>query len=446
MRRPRFLSNNDDFVPIEEQKSFNTGDVATGEGESPDRRTPKYKDSYSDDPSQPSGSSGQTFELSGIRKTSLNLSHAKGIAAHRETSADAKAYDKGLPVPADTADRPDPLYDRSVSKIDAGKSARTYAMRSTKNINKDESAPSDEKAVTFAQNDTTDFAQSDNETITKTKKRKNYPDSSDKKIALGTKSDKGDQKNKSSKKRKNRIVSLILALLAILCFALGIYFLVLPSIVHKNQDDAAKKLLEKLKEQEKSGDVGEVEITVKAGEVNAPGSFSPEYDVILQPGETLNPDSPAFTEEKFDRDAIIKIKTDTIMRIPKIDLEIAVAPNVRSSSLWVLPGHYPSSVKPGQKGVAAYFGHRMYGKGRHFNRLNEVEKGDIIEVQRKGKIYTYLVDAQRIIEPADLGKYVLEKTSKAKILLVTCHPIQTTGTPKYRIVVQGHLTDVRDVE
>ncbi len=241
--------------------------------------------------------------------------------------------------------------------------------------------------------------------------------------------------------KKKRIVSYILTGLAILCFALGIYFLVLPAIVHKNQDDAAKKLLDQLK-----ANKGEAEITVKAGDVNAPGSFSPEYDVILRPGEEYDPDRPTVTEEEFDRDAVITIKTDTIMRIPKIDLEIAVAPNVRASSLWVLPGHYPSSVQPGQKGVAAYFGHRMYGKGRHFNRLNEIEKGDTIEIQRKGKIYTYTVDVQRIINPIDLGKYVFEETSKTKIVLVTCHPIQTTGIPKYRIVVQGHLTDTRDVE
>jgi len=249
----------------------------------------------------------------------------------------------------------------------------------------------------------------------------------------------GIKMTKGSKKK--RIVTNALTILAILCFALGIYFLALPSIVHKNQDDAAQKLLEEVKKNPDGA-----EITVRAGDVNTPGSFSPGLDILVRPGEIPDPNRPTTTEETIDRDTVITIKTDTIMRIPKIDLEIAVAPNVKSSSLWVLPGHYPSSVHPGKKGVAAYFGHRMYGKGRHFNRLDEVEKGDTIEIQRKGKIYTYTVDAQRIIDPIDLGKYVFEETSKAKIVLVTCHPIQKTGVPKYRIVIQGHLTDTRDAE
>ncbi len=293
----------------------------------------------------------------------------------------------------------------------SGDAVRTYTMKPVKRIRDDESSISEERLAGYL-----------NEDDLKTKKR----------------TTKGG--------KKNRVVSYVLTFLAVVCFGLGIYFLVLPSIVHKNQDSAASELLEKLKEQENRGGEGEVEITVKVVDVNAPGSFSANYDVILRPGETMDPNEPTYTEEKIDRDAVVTIKTDTIMRIDKIGLEIAVAPNVRSSSLWVLPGHYPSSVKPGQKGVAAYFGHRMYGKGRHFNRLNEVEKGDIIEVQRKGKIYTYKVDANKIIDPIDLGQYVFEETNKAKIVLVTCHPIQTTGVPKYRIVVQGHLTNVRNVK
>ena len=55
----------------------------------------------------------------------------------------------------------------------------------------------------------------------------------------------GIKMTKGSKKK--RIVTNALTILAILCFALGIYFLALPSIVHKNQDDAAQKLLEEVK-------------------------------------------------------------------------------------------------------------------------------------------------------------------------------------------------------
>lgn len=240
----------------------------------------------------------------------------------------------------------------------------------------------------------------------------------------------------------SRAFSRVLIGLSLIFFALGIYYLVKPIIVHKNQDRIADDLLEKLKELDPDS-TEEVTIEVNVKDIHLPGSYSDEYDYILPPGEK----PPEETGEKPQKTpSVVTIRTDSIMRIPRIGLEIAVAPNVSASSLWVLPGHYPTSPQPGSIGVTSYFGHRMYGKGRHFNRLNEVGPGDSIQIQRQGMLYNYVIDTSDIVEPTELGKYVYERTSEARILLVTCHPIQTTGIPKYRIVVRGHLESTEPVQ
>lgn len=234
----------------------------------------------------------------------------------------------------------------------------------------------------------------------------------------------------------SRAFSGALIFLSVVFLALGIYFFVKPMIIHRNQDKIAQELLDRLKQQA-TNSTEEISIDVPAGDINLPGSYSDEYDYIYPPGVTHDPE--ATDPVQPDNPTIVTIRTDAIMRIPKINLEIAVAPDVNASSLWVLPGHYPSSPQPGSPGVAAYFGHRMYGKGRHFNRLNEVNPGDKIQVQRKGMLYTYVVETSDIIEPSALGRYVYESSPESRILLVTCHPIQTTGIPKYRIVIRGAL-------
>lgn len=254
--------------------------------------------------------------------------------------------------------------------------------------------------------------------------------------------------HKDDKRRANKtnlIVSRLLLGFAVVFLAVGIYLLVKPSVVHKKQDQIASEILEQLIDQ-KPEDTGHISIEVNVDDINIPGSYSDEYDVILPPGETAgssNETKPAATTHKPG--TVVTIKSDSIMRIAKINLEIPVAPDINATSLFVLPGHYPSSPQPGEIGVTSYFGHRMYGKGRHFNRLNEVTQGDTIKIQRKGMLYTYVVDSSDIVEPSELGRFIYESTDKSRIVLVTCHPKQVTGVPKYRIVVRGHLESAQPV-
>ena len=182
MRRPRFLSGKDDFVPIEEQRSLEADekefpDRPSSSGESP---TAQSNDGYSDDRVQASELSGQTFEHSGIRKASLNLSGTKDRAPQRETLGSAKNRDKVLSVPADTAGRADSRYDRSVPKKDIGYSARTYTMRPDERISKDESDTSGKRIVSDTQTDFRESYPPGQEMVTKKKNVKDDPKSASK--------------------------------------------------------------------------------------------------------------------------------------------------------------------------------------------------------------------------------------------------------------------------
>ncbi|HAS73195.1 MAG TPA: class C sortase [Clostridiales bacterium UBA8960] len=84
----------------------------------------------------------------------------------------------------------------------------------------------------------------------------------------------------------------------------------------------------------------------------------------------------------------------------------------------------------GNVGVAA---HRGRSYGLFFNRLDELENGDIIEVTANNKIYKYTVYKIHIVEPTDMS--VLYRNKKDKVLtLVTCDPIVN---PTHRLIVHA---------
>lgn len=236
---------------------------------------------------------------------------------------------------------------------------------------------------------------------------------------------------------KSRALSRILLGLSLVFFVAGIYFFVKPAIIHKNQEKVGKELLNLLENRE-PGNTGEVTLEVRVKDVYMPGSYDDGFDLILPPGAT-EPAAPETRPGSGTRPSTIVIKSDTVMIIPSINFESAMAPDVRESTLWVLPGHFPPSAQPGELGVAAYFGHRMIKKGLHFNRLNEIKVGDRIVIKRLGETYHYIVDDYRIVEPSEVGKYVYESTDTSRILLVTCDPVIAPRSTKQRILVGAYL-------
>ena len=88
-------------------------------------------------------------------------------------------------------------------------------------------------------------------------------------------------------------------------------------------------------------------------------------------------------------------------------------------------GHYVGTAMPGTEGNFAVAGHRTtYGKP--FNRVEELEVGDALEVQTEVATYTYRVTGWRIVKPEDV--WVLDdEPGRSTMTLTTCHPMYSNA-------------------
>ncbi|MBQ9605156.1 MAG: class D sortase [Firmicutes bacterium] len=125
-----------------------------------------------------------------------------------------------------------------------------------------------------------------------------------------------------------------------------------------------------------------------------------------------------------------------IMEIEKIDLVVTLAEGTDNKSITLSVGHFPGTAMPGQVGNFAVVGHRSYRYGAYFNRLDELENGDIVRIKTADGIFSYMVDSKMIVEPNDT--WVLEPSEAATMTLVTCTPIRTAT---HRLIIKGHLLE-----
>ena len=172
--------------------------------------------------------------------------------------------------------------------------------------------------------------------------------------------------------------------------------------------------------------------------------FSFFNEVIIAP--FIQPGRASATPIIIDPNAVSPSSTPEII-IPKINLEIPVDftqtsddENAIQNALENGVVHYPSTVKPGQTGNAAFFGHssnNIFNPGKYkfaFVLLHELVPGDTFYITYSGKIYVYKVFERLVVDPNDIG--VLDNISghTATATLITCDP---PGTVLHRLVVVG---------
>jgi sortase A len=122
-----------------------------------------------------------------------------------------------------------------------------------------------------------------------------------------------------------------------------------------------------------------------------------------------------------------------VIRIPKIGVDQAVVPGVGVADLRKGPGHYPQTPLPGEPGNAAIAGHRTT-YGAPFNRLDELEAGDEIEVATVAGSFVYRVEEKKVVKPTEVS--VLDPTPDPHLTLTTCHPKYSAAQ---RLVVVSRL-------
>ena len=148
----------------------------------------------------------------------------------------------------------------------------------------------------------------------------------------------------------------------------------------------------------------------------------------------------------LNTDGIAPSSTPEVI-IPKINVQIPTDYSLTSNSEEEvqkgLEGgivHYPTTVRPGQKGNAAYFGHssnNIFNPGKYkfaFVKLHELVPGDIFYLTYEGKVYSYKVFDKQIVTPDQVSVLNNVEGKTATATLITCDP---PGTALNRLVVWG---------
>ena len=137
---------------------------------------------------------------------------------------------------------------------------------------------------------------------------------------------------------------------------------------------------------------------------------------------------PGATRKVVD-DGLIKLL------IPKISLDAMVVEGTTRRKLLLGPGHMQHTPLPGEEGNSVITAHR----DTFFRHIYELNKGDVVEVRRGGRTYSYEVTGKKIVDPEDLS--VLQQSKDKRLTLITCYPTYYIGPAPDRLVVFAKLSD-----
>jgi len=128
-----------------------------------------------------------------------------------------------------------------------------------------------------------------------------------------------------------------------------------------------------------------------------------------------------------------------ILTIESIDLRLPVAEGVTEETLRIAVGRVPQTAQIGDIGNAVIAGHRNYTHGQMFNRLGELEIGDIVCYQaRNGEFMRFMVFEIAEIIPDDQIAFV-QPHSESIITLYTCTPIRTAT---HRLIIRAQRVEL----
>jgi len=120
-----------------------------------------------------------------------------------------------------------------------------------------------------------------------------------------------------------------------------------------------------------------------------------------------------------------------VLRIPSIDLEVAVLAGTSELVLNRGVGHITGTPLPGDGGNVGIAGHR----DGYFRGLKDIAEGDEIEMITLTGLERYAITDLFIVEPPDV--WVLEPTEVPSITLVTCYPFYFVGSAPQRFIVRA---------
>jgi sortase A len=112
-----------------------------------------------------------------------------------------------------------------------------------------------------------------------------------------------------------------------------------------------------------------------------------------------------------------------------LDQSSFVVEGTGSDDLRKGPGHYPDTALPGQPGTVAIAGHRTT-YGAPFRDVDQLERGDRIDIEMPYGHFMYKVQKTAIVEPTQTD--VVDDVGYKRLVLTACHPLYSAAQ---RIVV-----------
>ncbi|WP_296971783.1 class D sortase [Tepidanaerobacter sp. EBM-38] len=146
-------------------------------------------------------------------------------------------------------------------------------------------------------------------------------------------------------------------------------------------------------------------------------------------------------ESKLEKDdyriQYINSHMEGVLKIEKIGLSMPILTGATKANLDISAAAVDGTGKPGEVGNYCISAHRSRTYGRQFNRLNELEKGDQIEIINKDTVYRYEVFEKLLVEAKDAWVMFPQKNEKL-LTLITC---DYSRKPYPRLVVRAKFLE-----
>lgn len=122
------------------------------------------------------------------------------------------------------------------------------------------------------------------------------------------------------------------------------------------------------------------------------------------------------------------------LAIPRLGLSAMIAEGDDDATLNMAIGHLPDTPMPWHEGNSALAGHR----DTFFRPLQHIRVGDELRVSTARGELRYRVTEMMVVGPTDV--WVLDRTDRPTLTLITCFPFRYIGNAPRRFVVKAERT------
>jgi len=120
---------------------------------------------------------------------------------------------------------------------------------------------------------------------------------------------------------------------------------------------------------------------------------------------------------------------DFAIRIPKLGYYAAVKEGIGAGVLYSSPGHYPTTMWPGDPGMVGVAAHNVY-----WINFPQLSRGDEIDIETRYGLYRYRVTGTQIVNPDNLS-VVVPNANGYHLTLTTCWPLWAGAFATQRYVI-----------